>query len=467
MPAFTQLLMDFWKRPLALARPGKGQAEPGETGWSSIGLSVARAQWFFGILLVSLAVQLSFAYVSRRHLTPTMLEADEREYYEIAGDLAAGRYEVNPRRTLGFPAVLCVLRMGLGDGILPLQIAISAAFSCVAPLTYWLATRVLRYHRAAVLAGMMAAFWPPFLYYGASLYSEPLALPVFVATLVALSYAGVRPERWLVAGILLGLCMHLRPMYLLYLPFAILVAIASGPRGWGAGTRLAMLFAGCLGVVLPWSVWISLHERQPIFLSCNGGETLGGGLNPVLVAMQRRGSTERVNTPGSGREIWAGPGKWLPISQNGYLSEEEQQLPYREQSDRIMRRTISWLRAHSTDAAQLELQKLRYQWGLIPLDRRWLSLAVLNVPTVLAVAIAVLSLFVHRSFGWQLLLLWTLPLFASLVALVSWGSWRFRLPGDIGVLILAAAWPFASGVRRALAPTGPATLGAAGVPGRP
>ena len=43
--------------------------------------------------------------------------------------------------------------------------------------------------------------------------------------------------------------------------------------------------------------------------------------------------------------------------------------------------------------------------------------------------------------------MWTLPLFVSLAAVISWGSWRFRQPGDLGLILLAAALPYAARIR--------------------
>ena len=43
-----------------------------------------------------------------------------------------------------------------------------------------------------------------------------------------------------------------------------------------------------------------------------------------------------------------------------------------------------------------------------------------------------------------LALVWTLPIFSTAVALTSWGSWRFRMPADIGIIVLSASLQEAS-----------------------
>ena len=59
-------------------------------------------------------------------------------------------------------------------------------------------------------------------------------------------------------------------------------------------------------------------------------------------------------------------------------------------------------------------------------------------PLLLLTAVASVSLWVNRRAWRRLALFWTLPLFSSLVCLISWGSWRFRIPADAGLIILAA-----------------------------
>ena len=102
-----------------------------------------------------------------------------------------------------------------------------------------------------------------------------------------------------------------------------------------------------------------------MLLSSNGGETLAGGFNPVLLRMGREKSKEFV-TPG-GRVSWVGPGKWLPPADTG-LSEmlQEQSQPYTWQGNILLKRAYSWIFHHPGDASYLALRKLTYMWGIYP-----------------------------------------------------------------------------------------------------
>ena len=406
---------------------------------------------FWLILAGSLLLHVLTALFLRPDLKVKQLEADELEYYDAAGEIEQGTSQFVVKRVVGHPLVLAALRGISGDRLVPMQLAVSALASLAAPLAYVLARRELRENSAALLGGLGVMAWPLFLWYSATLYSESVALPLFTAFLLAMPYPStatnsVRGGRWFAAGLVLGLCMHYRPMYLLYSPFAALLAYWRGRRGWAGMARTAWLAAGCLTLVLPWSVFMSLRHGVPVILSCNGGETLAGGLNPELLRVEH----DDLSTP-AGRVTWIGPGKWLNPNETGYLNNQELRLPYIK-IDRILReRTASWVRSHPGEATYLSMRKLSYMWGLYPFWNGWPQTILGNIPTIILLALGIAALVKLRGCLVALSMLWTPPVFVSIVALISWGSWRFRQPGDVGLILLAAALPFAAQVRAAIA----------------
>jgi hypothetical protein len=284
----------------------------------------------------------------------------------------------------------------------------------------------------------MVIFWGPFLYYNHSLYSEGVACLVFLSFLLLLPTGSIVSERfetnWLqyaLAGFVLSLCMLIRPMYLLFLPFALLMIFLEEQRILVSLKRAAMLLTGCTLVLLPWSAYMTTHAGVPIFVSANGGETVSGGLNPEII---KRGYEEFVAS--DGRTTWTGPGKWLPITKSGYLAPPELSLPYAKLDGLLKQRTLEWVINNPGSALYLEIAKLLYMWGIYPF---WNGLAQTifgNVPTVICLALSALALVRFRRYWRELSRFWLLPVFVSCVAMVSWGSWRFRQPGDIGLLVL-------------------------------
>ena len=369
---------------------------------------------------------------------PSLLDVDELQYYNLAGDLLRGEYEFNPQRTLGYIGILAFVRLLTLDNFYATQIVIALLSTFSAPLTYLLVRRHFGNEKVALIVALMVMIWGPFLYYNHSLYSEGVALPVFLGFLLLLPNGSILSKQFetnwrqdALAGFVLSLCILIRPMYLLFVPFALVMIFLEGQRVLVSLKRAAMLLAGCILVLLPWSGYMTMHAGVPILISANGGETLSGGLNPEII---KRGYEQFVAA--DGRTTWTGPGKWLPISENGYLSPLEQKLPYAKQDGLLKQRTLQWAINNPGSALYLEIAKLLYMWGIYPFWNRLAQTIFGNVPTVICLALSAVALVRFRRDWRELSRFWLLPVFVSCVALVSWGSWRFRQPGDIGLLVL-------------------------------
>ena len=75
-------------------------------------------------------------------------------------------------------------------------------------------------------------------------------------------------------------------------------------------------------------------------------------------------------------------------------------------------------------------------WGVNPFWNGLKQTLFGNIPTLFLVIVSLLGLYAFRQWLSQLVMLYALPLFSSAMALMSWGSWRFRQRGDIGILML-------------------------------
>jgi hypothetical protein len=376
--------------------------------------------------------------------SPSHLETDAHEYYDIATRLLHGDYAFNPRRTPFYPLLLAGFRVLTFDKLEATQLLGSAFFSLCVPLTFLLLLRITGHYRVSVTAALLTMFWPLYIWYSSSLYSETGALTFFVALLVLLprgsalgSEAKESAANFVLAGALLAVCMLIRPMYVFYYPFALAVLFLEESRRRAALRRALFFTAGCALLIVPWSVYSSSVAGTPVVISANGGETISGGLNPVLLAEGYRSLTEF-----SGRDTWTGPGKWIRPDQSGYLTKADLQLPYIDQDKLLRSRTLAWVRANPGAALSLQCAKLAYMWGFYPFELRQKQTLLGNVPTLALLFLSTFALIRFRHYVRDLSRLWSLPLFVSVVALASWGSWRFRQPGDIGLLALAtlAIW---------------------------
>lgn len=392
---------------------------------------------FLAIMAFSAVTYLGFCLTLHPVAKVALLDIDEQEYYHLAEELIQGKYEFDPRRTLGYVIVLALLQLVTFGNLMAIQLLVAVIFSLSAPLMYLLVRRITGNNLLAVTVAVFVIFWPPFIYYGTSLYSETLALPVFICLLILLPRGSVltdKPDggwrRCLLAGSLMGLCMLIRPMYLLFGPMAVLILFFEERQILVALRRSVLLTIGCCLVVLPWSVYISIQTGLPMLISYNGGETLSGGLNPVLLE-KGYGTTYAPD----GRQFWYGPGKWLTEQGSGYLSRDELKLPYAQRDKLLRQRTMDWVIKNPGSALKLETAKLLYMWGFYPFWNGTKQTLCGNVPIVACLILSVISLFRFRHYLRHLSRFWILPIFVSIVALISWGSWRFRQPGDLALLV--------------------------------
>ncbi len=411
------------------------------------------------LFVLSLAANLLFGYFMGYRSSVASLDQDELEYWKVGHDLlATGEFPVG-RRTPVFPLFLGILQAVLpSPGAVFMAISILSA-SC-APLLALVVHRVSQNRLAAGLAGIGQALWPTSLFFGTSVYSETLALVLFLVFLLVLprvtAGATIPFRQTLLAGAMLGLCALTRPMYQLFLPIAGLILWLDHRSLIRALKAFAMIVAGFTVAVLPWSVFASIKSGHPMLLSANGGETLAGGFNSVLInsRLPDLHLEKRVST--------VGPGKWIPAYKTGYLTPKDSGLDYFAQDKLLRAKALAWMQANPANTAYLVGRKLSYMWGYYPWDAGqglknvFGNLSIIGLQLLFAGA-----LFSNRDIRLYQARFYLLPLFVTGVAVISWGSWRFRQPADSGmiaVVALAMAGWYAQYQRQGLSrqPTEPA-----------
>jgi hypothetical protein len=390
-----------------------------------------------GLFLFAVFVNVGFGLAVSYSKNYADLEADEAEYVRLANQLINGSLALDGRRTLGFPLMLSLL-MRIAPNIGWLQIAVSVIYSFTIPLFY---VALLRFNRTWIVcfvAAMLLMLWPPALMYGNSLYSESAAMPFLALLLLTLPI--VRKDAtpafegqmgtYLVAGILIGVLTHLRPMYLLIIPFVFLTIVVETKKFRLSVLYMIAIAAGFLVIILPWSIYISQVIHTPVLATASAGETMAGGLNPNLEALEGAANIQLAD-----RNTWVGPGKWVEASSTGFVTAEETNLPYAQLSKLLNERCLDWIKTNPGTAAYLEFRKLSYMWGIYPnLANGTKQFLVGNIPIVLLLAWTVYCITQTPALAVRLVRFLVLPIFVSSVALISWGSWRFRLPGDFGLI---------------------------------
>lgn len=138
---------------------------------------------------------------------------------------------------------------------------------------------------AGLIAAAAVAVYPALLEYQGMLMSEPLAATLLSGAVLAMLWAAdagdKRPggARWLLPGTLLGALALVRPEYLGVALLLGLVVFATGFReGWRRSlAQAAILAAGVIVVVAPWTIRNATALDRVVPVSTGGGQVLFAG----------------------------------------------------------------------------------------------------------------------------------------------------------------------------------------------
>lgn len=181
-------------------------------------------------------------------------------------------------RTPGYPAFVAVIYRVFGQQTLPVAIAQAIVFVLICLLVYAIARRVAG-ERAATVAAIMTALFPPLPYYGALVLTEVWTTFVLMgAMLVCLrAIQGGRTRDFVIAGALFSATTLVRPAFIL-LPFGLALAmpilVASERHRPRVRQWAALALAAALTLV-PWFTYNYVYLGR-FTLSPAGG--IGRGL---------------------------------------------------------------------------------------------------------------------------------------------------------------------------------------------
>jgi 4-amino-4-deoxy-L-arabinose transferase-like glycosyltransferase len=373
------------------------------------------------IALAGIALRLAF---SLGYWVDQPLTRDEREYLSLARSLAAGdgfAYDavvaegpVDPfGRAPGYPAFLAIA----GGGGTPtasvpalLKVTQSVVGGLGVVLVGLLAWR-LAGPRAARLAALVAAAYPPLVWIAASALSEAIFWPLGLGVAWLFDRAAREPRglaSGVACGVLGGVAVLIRPAMILFFPLA---------AAWLLLRRrpalVAALAAGSLLVVTPWTARNYHHYGRFVLVASEGGVTFWTGNNALA-----RGEGDLAANPDIRRAQIALRAEYPDLSE-----EEMEPIYYRE--------ALAWIRSHPVEWAVLEARKLLYL--VVPIGpsytlhsrlylvTSWISYGVL-LPFALTGG-ARLGTRRGRSPG-----LWLLVGSAVAVCLVFFAQERFRIP---------------------------------------
>lgn len=300
-------------------------------------------------------------------------------------------------------------------------------------LIYLIAVRLFD-RRVALLAGAIAAVFPPLILVGTSLMSESLFIPLVLAAVLAALSARSSPHRlrWeLAAGALVGLVALTRGNgVILVVPIAALVWNLR-PRWSVRSVRgpLAVVCATAL-TLTPWAIRNSVEFHQFVPISTETGYALAGTYN------------DRANHNHDHPALWTPPNPEIDrlLAKNPRLNEAQI-------GSRLQREAIDYIGSHPAYPLKVVLWTTLRNFNLTgPGFERWSALWEAYPPRLaywsvisfwLLVPLVIVGVLTGSARGtpWSL---WAVPVVLLLSTLVFAGLTRYRAPADPFLVMLAA-----------------------------
>ncbi len=286
---------------------------------------------------------------------------------------------------------------------------------------------------AGLLAGFIAAVYPPLIFYTGVLLTETLTTFLLAAAVrCLLSFARIEQRRrdisLALAGLLLGLTIITRSVFLVSVPLVLvwLVILLKGLQGWSSTMRLALWFLMPIVLVIaPITIrnW-QIHGRL-VLISTNGG------VNFFLA----HGGTEQAKN-----EVRNLPPEWSEGEITGVSSRTQP-----EEEAYFYQLGWKYLRGHILPTLRSLPGKLRSMyWASDYWPARPAQLGILDaVDNVMwrigILPLSMLSLPLLRGRELRRALLFALLILSTLaIPLVFWAQPRFRVPVVPSFIVLAA-----------------------------
>ena len=187
-----------------------------------------------------------------------------------AGFWAEGSYgEVGPARVYAFrpplfPSLWGLVYKATGGSYTPVRVTFAMLSSAMCALVFPIGLRLFRRRSVAALGAVMVALYPPLVWHGVHLMTEPLFIFFQTLGVLLLLRAADRSSPWssAAAGGAFGLAILSRSVLVAFVPLTALWLFwmagrgtVEGRRRWTKGLALSAVFCAATGLVmLPWVI---------------------------------------------------------------------------------------------------------------------------------------------------------------------------------------------------------------------
>jgi uncharacterized membrane protein len=420
------------------------------------------------LLLASFGVRLAASVYWQSRLDDRFGMGDSETYWALGQAIAQDQpYEYGPEharifRSPGYPLALVPLFwLSSGEPSVMWARVENALFGTLVVGVVWCLAQQLFDPRAGLIAGAVTAFYPGAVAVSAMVLSETPFCLLMVVQFV-LWTAAWRAKCWrragllgFVVGVVAGAATLVRPSWLLFTPFAALLAVLVGRttrrqqpaeatvdgadnrcrdplvcRADSGGRQLwigTAIMVGLLVTMAPW--WIRNARVTGHFVptTLQVGASLYDGLNPEA-------------SGGSNMDLV--PPSVAQLRQQAVEASGSRQVALELEIDRQYRtEALAFVGNNPGRAIELAGVKLVRMWNIWPNEPRFSSWALRLIVAVAYGPILVLGIFgAVRTIrcGWPYTLCWLPAVYFTLLHLAFVSSIRYRQPAMLGLIVLAA-----------------------------
>jgi 4-amino-4-deoxy-L-arabinose transferase-like glycosyltransferase len=380
----------------------------------------------FAIFAIALAVRL--VYVLTLGAGNFSQSSDGKAYHDIAVNLLA-RHEfisaVDPPHRLDMPYAnrppltpffLAAVYAATGPSAWAGQVAMAFAGALGCALVVVLG-RQLFDSTVGLLAGLIAAGYPFFVFLTSVPLTETLAIPLYVALAILLVRIRdqARPRDAWLAGVIAGLAALNKPTALSLVPFLVLwLAIIWRTQPWQVVRTATPMVLATVLVVLPWTVrnYLSLGEIIPVTTQAGAALYASNGFHADY-------PLERLENGATG--WYAQPGSDLKVDASSRADFDRKEF----------QAAVTFIREHPQKFMEQAYRKVRIFWGSYPHPIHRASWAATAVLSAIGLAISLPA--------WPRLMPVFLIIFQTVLISVFFSAMpRFRAPIEPFLLIFAA-----------------------------
>lgn len=235
------------------------------------------------ILLLGVGLRIDYAWEGRAPVFDAVAygaiarSLDEGRGFSLGEDATQPADNYSP----GLPLLTAGIYKASGSGHERFARVVLALIGSLSVLFAYLIGRRLSSPAAGLIGAGAVAIYPAFLEYQGMLMSEPLAATLLSGSVLAMLWAADRPSNisWLLPGALLGATAMVRPEYLAVSFLLTLVVFARHARTeWQRSlSQAAILLAGVVLVVAPWTLRNAIALDRFVPISTGGGQVLFAG----------------------------------------------------------------------------------------------------------------------------------------------------------------------------------------------